>query len=66
MHDPSGHDHRYAIDARKSEGKLGWKSAETLKSTIRKTLEWHLSNPKHVQSGSYREWVPKQYERAIA
>lgn len=62
--DRPGHDRRYAIDARKIERELGWKPAETFETGIRKTVEWYLANPDwvaHVQSGSYRDWVAKQY-----
>ncbi|MBF6631325.1 MAG: dTDP-glucose 4,6-dehydratase [Comamonas sp.] len=62
--DRPGHDRRYAIDARKIERELGWKPAETFDTGIRKTVQWYLDNPEwvaNVQSGSYRDWVQKQY-----
>ncbi len=62
--DRPGHDRRYAIDASKIAAELGWKPAETFDTGIRKTLEWYLENQEwvaHVQSGSYREWVEKNY-----
>jgi dTDP-glucose 4,6-dehydratase len=62
--DRAGHDRRYAIDASKIEKELGWKPAETFESGIKKTVEWYLSHTdwvSHVQNGSYREWVNKQY-----
>ena len=62
--DRAGHDRRYAIDASKIEKELGWKPAETFETGIRKTVEWYLANTdwvSHVQNGSYREWVKKQY-----
>ena len=64
VQDRPGHDRRYAIDARKTERELGWKPAETFETGIRKTVQWYLDNPvwvQHVQSGSYRDWVHKQY-----
>ncbi len=67
--DRPGHDRRYAIDARKIEQQLGWKPAETFETGIRKTVQWYLDNPDwvaHVQSGSYRDWVSKQYGAAGA
>jgi dTDP-glucose 4,6-dehydratase len=67
--DRSGHDRRYAIDARKLEAELGWKPAETFESGIRKTVQWYLDNPdwvRHVQSGAYRDWVSTQYSEALA
>jgi dTDP-glucose 4,6-dehydratase len=62
--DRPGHDRRYAIDARKIEKELGWKPAETFETGIRKTVQWYLDHPEwvqHVQSGSYRGWLKKQY-----
>lgn len=67
--DRPGHDRRYAIDARKIERELGWKPAETFETGIRKTVEWYLANSDwvtHVQSGSYRDWVSKQYAGSVA
>jgi dTDP-glucose 4,6-dehydratase len=62
--DRPGHDRRYAIDARKIEHELGWKPAETFETGIRKTVRWYLDNQDwvtNVQSGSYRQWVEKNY-----
>jgi dTDP-glucose 4,6-dehydratase len=61
--DRSGHDRRYAIDARKLECELGWKPAENFESGIRKTVQWYLAHQEwvtNVTSGAYREWVGKQ------
>ena len=63
--DRPGHDRRYAIDARKIERELGWRPAETFETGIRKTIEWYLANAdwvSRVQSGSYRDWVARNYE----
>ncbi len=62
--DRPGHDRRYAIDARKIERELGWKPQETFETGIRKTVQWYLTNQDWVEgvtSGSYRQWVGKQY-----
>lgn len=62
--DRPGHDRRYAIDARKIEAELGWRPAETFESGIRKTVRWYLNNAEWVRgvaSGSYRNWIEKQY-----
>jgi dTDP-glucose 4,6-dehydratase len=62
--DRPGHDRRYAIDARKIERELGWRPAETFDTGIRKTVRWYLDNPSWVEdvtSGSYRDWLQKQY-----
>lgn len=42
--DRPGHDARYAIDATKLEGELGWKAIENFDSGIEKTLLWYLEN----------------------
>jgi dTDP-glucose 4,6-dehydratase len=62
--DRPGHDRRYAIDARKIERELGWNPAETFDSGIRKTVQWYLDHQewvRDVQSGSYLNWVEKNY-----
>ena len=67
--DRPGHDRRYAIDARKLERELGWKPAETFETGIRKTVAWYLGNQdwvSNIQSGSYREWVEKNYSERSA
>jgi dTDP-glucose 4,6-dehydratase len=65
VQDRPGHDRRYAIDASKIHRELGWQPAETFNSGIRKTVLWYLDNPDwvaHVQNGSYRDWLQKQYK----
>ena len=62
--DRPGHDRRYAIDAGKIERELGWKPQETFETGIRKTVAWYLENQSwvtNVTSGTYRQWVEKQY-----
>ncbi|MDE1949631.1 MAG: dTDP-glucose 4,6-dehydratase [Burkholderiales bacterium] len=67
--DRPGHDRRYAIDARKIERELGWRPAETFASGIRKTVQWYLDHADWVaavQSGSYRDWVARNYDKRSA
>lgn len=62
--DRPGHDRRYAIDATKIQRELDWFPAETFETGIRKTVQWYLDNQEWVEgvvSGSYRDWVNKQY-----
>ncbi|EMP55954.1 dTDP-glucose 4,6-dehydratase [Marinobacter santoriniensis NKSG1] len=57
VEDRPGHDHRYAIDAKKIKEELGWTPEETFETGIRKTIEWYLANLewcKRVQDGSYQ------------
>jgi dTDP-glucose 4,6-dehydratase len=42
--DRPGHDRRYAIDAAKIRGELGWRPRETFDSGLRKTVAWYLAN----------------------
>ena len=62
--DRPGHDRRYAINATKIANELGWKPKETFESGIQKTVQWYLDHQDWVEgvvSGSYRDWVAKQY-----
>lgn len=62
--DRPGHDRRYAIDARKIERELDWRPRETFESGLRKTVSWYLANEdwaQEVASGTYRQWIEKQY-----
>jgi len=42
--DRPGHDARYAIDASRLEGELGWRAQEDFDSGIAKTVAWYLDN----------------------
>ena len=42
VEDRAGHDRRYAIDASKLEGELGWMAAENFETGIKKTIQWYL------------------------
>ena len=62
--DRPGHDQRYAIDARKIAGELGWRPEESFESGLAKTVRWYLDSPDWlaaVTSGAYREWITTQY-----
>ncbi len=62
--DRPGHDRRYAIDATKIRNDLDWKPVESFASGLRKTIKWYLANEEwtsRVISGSYRDWIQKNY-----
>ncbi|HEV2221080.1 MAG TPA: dTDP-glucose 4,6-dehydratase [Casimicrobiaceae bacterium] len=62
--DRPGHDRRYAIDATKIRGELGWAPAETFESGMAKAVDWYLGNGEwlaNVQSDEYRKWIDLQY-----
>lgn len=62
--DRLGHDRRYAINASKIAGSLGWQPEESFDSGIRKTVKWYLDNQDWVNmvvSGAYRDWLALQY-----
>jgi dTDP-glucose 4,6-dehydratase len=42
--DRPGHDQRYAIDATKIRGELGWSPKETFETGLEKTVRWYLDN----------------------
>ena len=57
VEDRPGQDYRYAIDASKIERDLGWRTAESFDSGLRKTVAWYLENDEwlqRVRNGSYR------------
>jgi len=61
--DRPGHDLRYAIDASKIQGELGWKAEESFDSGLRKTIQWYLDNQvwvSRVGDGAHRERVGKR------
>ncbi len=62
--DRPGHDRRYAIDASKIMGSLGWKPSYTFEKGIAITVEWYLANRKwldSVASGEYRSYYERMY-----
>jgi len=55
--DRPGHDLRYAIDAAKIRGELGWEPAHTFSDGLRKTVTWYLANRpwwESIRAGTYR------------
>jgi len=42
--DRPGHDRRYAMEAGKIQGELGWRARESFETGLRKTVAWYLDN----------------------
>jgi dTDP-glucose 4,6-dehydratase len=54
--DRPGHDRRYAIDARKLRGDLGWKPAWGFERGLRETVSWYRANERwwrRILAGTY-------------
>ena len=57
VEDRPGHDRRYAIDASKAKGELGWMPERTFEEGLRETVAWYVENQtwwERVLSGAYR------------
>ncbi len=62
--DRPGHDRRYAIDASKIAGELGWQPREPFTAGIAATLAWYQANRpwwEAVKSGAYRDYYERLY-----
>jgi dTDP-glucose 4,6-dehydratase len=59
--DRPGHDVRYAIDASRISGDLGYTPVTGFRNGLKATVSWYLKNEdwwRAVQDGSYRDMVP--------
>lgn len=59
--DRPGHDLRYAIDASKINGELGWHPSVTFEEGLGQTIDWYLANTKwlsDIRDGSYQTVKP--------
>jgi len=57
VRDRPGHDRRYAIDASKIRGDLGWQPSHGFAAGLARTVDWYLDNQdwvRRVLDGSYR------------
>ncbi len=64
VNDRPGHDRRYAIDARKIRGELGWTPAYSFDQALKTTIEWYLANRQwweRIRSGEYRSYYQRMY-----
>jgi dTDP-glucose 4,6-dehydratase len=62
--DRPGHDRRYAMNAGKLRGELGWRPQRNFETGIAETVSWYRDNPtwwQRVRSGAYRDYYEQQY-----
>ena len=62
--DRPGHDLRYAIDAAKIMGDLGWSPQVDFQAGLALTVEWYLENRtwwEEIRSGQYTSYYEKMY-----
>ncbi len=62
--DRAGHDRRYAINANKISGTLGFSPKESFETGIKKTIQWYFENEswwRKIMNGSYRSWLKENY-----
>jgi dTDP-glucose 4,6-dehydratase len=64
VRDRPGHDRRYAIDYRKAARELAYSPTRDLKTGLRETLQWYLSNRtwwEALLGPEYANWIQKNY-----
>ena len=52
------------MNTEKIERELSWRPVETFSTGLEKTVRWYLEHDdwvRDVTSGSYRQWMAKQY-----
>jgi dTDP-glucose 4,6-dehydratase len=62
--DRPGHDLRYAIDAAKIMGELGWRPQVNFQAGLALTVEWYLEHRtwwEEIRSGQYTSYYEKMY-----
>jgi dTDP-glucose 4,6-dehydratase len=67
--DRPGHDRRYAIDAAKIAGELGWQPMVRFEDGLRQTVAWYLEHSdwvENVRTGVYRDWIRRNYDERVA
>ena len=69
--DRPGHDARYAIDASRLEGELGWRAQETFETGLERTVRWYLDRrdwwePIRARYGGERLGLPAAPGRSAA
>jgi dTDP-glucose 4,6-dehydratase len=67
--DRPGHDRRYAMDITKAKRDLGWQPGHTLRSGLRKTVQWYLEHADWIaairRQGSDLPWIGANYAHRL-
>jgi dTDP-glucose 4,6-dehydratase len=64
VRDRPGHDRRYAMNAAKIRGELGWRPQREFEAGLAETVAWYRANSawcERVRSGAYRDYYQQQY-----
>ncbi len=67
--DRPGHDRRYAMNAAKIRGELGWRPRHDFDRGLAETVAWYRDNSawsEGVRSGAYRDYYDRQYATRLA
>jgi dTDP-glucose 4,6-dehydratase len=67
--DRPGHDRRYAMNADKIRGELGWRPRRAFEEGLAETVAWYRANAawtQGVRSGAYREYYERQYAARLS
>jgi dTDP-glucose 4,6-dehydratase len=67
--DRPGHDRRYAMNARKLKGEVGWRPRLDFEQGLAATVAWYRANrawAANVRSGAYRDYYDRQYGARLA
>jgi dTDP-glucose 4,6-dehydratase len=62
--DRLGHDRRYAIDAAKAQGELGWAPRHRFEEGLAETVRWYQAHRawwERIISGEYLKYYAQQY-----
>jgi len=65
--DRPGHDRRYALDAAKIAGELGWRSPTAFEAGLERTVRWYLEHEKWLAgrraAPAFQKWLDVNYGR---